>query len=128
MRSVIVVVVALGIAACSSSSSSGPVIHASDYDQSCSVSTDCATVSEGAVCGCGSCPNASVNRNDQQRFLNDYASLHGQCSGPPQGCPAIYCPNPPVECKAGVCTLCGYGGCSSQDAGAADAADAAKSD
>jgi len=115
----------LAFAACSTSSgSSSPTIRASAYDQSCTQSTDCVTVSEGEVCGCGGCPNAVINRADEQRYSNDYAQLHQECTAPPAPCPGYQCANPQVACAAGTCVLCSQiGGCA--DAGA-DASDAAR--
>ncbi len=91
------------LASCSSPfSASCGTIQASEYDQSCSSAFDCVGVAEGDSCKgilCVNCINAAINVAGQSRYETDLKSKTG---GPGVDCPCTA--NPPVTCKAGVCS------------------------
>jgi hypothetical protein len=89
------------LASCSSSSACGS-IQASDYDQSCSVASDCVVVAEGDSCTglfCVDCGNAAINVSAKARYEANLKSIGGQTGVCP--CPA----GPTPTCDAGVCGL-----------------------
>jgi hypothetical protein len=80
-------------------------IKGSDYDQSCTVDTDCVAVSEGDFCATAHiCPNTVINIQAEAQYAHDLRSkLDGtKFPGP---CPA----GPPVVCDQGRCTFGGPG-------------------
>jgi hypothetical protein len=84
------------------------VILASNYDQSCSVDSDCAMVSSGNYCvgGCF-CGGSAINVGASARFAADVARAQvGVPPGPGCGCGAEFGPC----CIAGKCQA-GYAAC-----------------
>jgi hypothetical protein len=77
-------------------------IHASDYDQSCSVDSDCVLEPEGDFCAantCTDCAGAAVSVKAQAQYEADLASKIST----PFSCP---CPSPPPAiCDNGRCAL-----------------------
>lgn len=72
-------------------------IHASDYDQSCKVDADCASVSEGLV-ACYACllecPTGVINVKELSRYRGDLDKL----PSPPSGEDRCNCPSITVPC------------------------------
>ena len=94
-------VAATVLASCSNTSSCGS-IQASDYDQSCSIPSDCVVVAEGDSCNglfCVDCGNAAINVSAQARYEANLNSIGGQTGICP--CPADRI----ATCDAGVCGL-----------------------
>jgi hypothetical protein len=89
------------------------LIQASDYDQSCTVDTDCLLISVGNACvPCAfSCPSgAAINVSAQSKYRSDIANT-------PAVCPAN-CPNEPDPCcVGGKCQASTTGQCPAADAG-----------
>src|SRR5262249_6764888 len=58
---------------------SAPIIlHASDYDQTCTTAADCIVMTEGNICPC-SCPNAAISKKDEAREEADTQRALAQC-------------------------------------------------
>jgi hypothetical protein len=79
-------------------------IQASNYDQSCSSASDCVGVAEGDSCKgifCVDCVNAAVNVSAEPQYEADLKNKTAGGLGLVCPCPA----DPPVTCKAGVCSL-----------------------
>lgn len=88
------------------------VIRASDYDQSCNTTLDCALVFEGDTCtALCSCPNAPINHIAAQGYHPVFAH--------PNVCDCAMLP--PPWCIDGVCTRCPASGCPAKDGGASGA-------
>jgi hypothetical protein len=82
-------------------------IHAADYDQSCSVASDCVAEPEGDFCGankCTDCANAVISVKAQARYEADLASKIST----PFVCPCP--PQRPVACDHGRCGFASLGG------------------
>ena len=76
-------------------------IWASDYDQSCSLDTDCVIVAEGDYCdrdACN-CPAAAINRDDLDRWEQDLSELY-RC----EDWVDCECYSASVGCQEGTCT------------------------
>jgi hypothetical protein len=83
-------------------------LHASDFDQSCVVDSDCTGVFDGEVCPCGPSHPAAIASRAEDAFRERQNAMAGNCS---QGCfttkacgfawgaPSAYCAN-------GTCTVC----------------------
>ena len=82
-------------------------IRASDYDQTCKTSQDCALVFEGDPCGQTACPNAPINRAATTAYNAVLAVRRPVSLGPPGGT----CYGSPPICKDGVCQMCPNTGC-----------------
>jgi hypothetical protein len=88
------------------------LVRASDYDQSCTVDTDCVPVSEGNLCdpAASECPNAAISKSADAQYQaaadKALASCHAQasCAFPPGAC-----------CVAGNCHIA-TGQCTVADA------------
>ena len=104
---------------CQDASPPPPPIRASDYNQKCSVGSDCIAIEEGDVCGCGGCGNAAINVSDQGRFNADETSRRAQCAPSAQPCPDG-CQLTQAYCSGGTCAVCHQPGCA-LDAGPGDA-------
>ena len=83
------------------------VIHASDYDQSCTTAADCAGVTDGNVCIDEVCDfNTSVNVHDRDRFVADRAQAKPFCDGEARLVCAACHPTPAqFSCDGGTCHL-----------------------
>ncbi len=96
----------------------GGSITASDYDQSCSVDSDCVGVTQGNLCAVGcNYVNAAISLADERKYQSDVSSKMGDrpaCPGPPF----------PAACNAGTCGLATGFPLPSADAEADAAADA----
>lgn len=108
------VFLAVSFGACSSSTA--PTIKASDYDQTCAQSTDCAVIDEGSSC-CGGCGNAAINKKDLSRYQSDATKRRSACTG--VACPAYDCAYATAVCTAGKCAVCRSASCE-PDSGAPD--------
>ena len=77
-------------------------IRAADYDQSCSVDSDCVGVHEGDLCNtttCTNCTNAAIRTSAEAT----YQAHFGAKVASPIVCP---CPSgPPITCANGVCRV-----------------------
>jgi hypothetical protein len=65
------------------------LIQASNYEQSCTVDTDCVAVAEGNFCYPGStnCPgNAAISKSDYARYQADVAKTNGASCYAPGNC------------------------------------------
>jgi hypothetical protein len=75
-------------------------IRAADYDQTCSVDSDCVGVHEGDLCQttqCTNCTNAAIRGSAEAKYQADLSAKVAS----PIVCP---CPlGPPVICAKGVC-------------------------
>jgi len=73
-------------------------IAASDYDQSCTVDTDCVGIATGDLCDgqCTDCVTAAINVRDQAKYQSDFSSKVSK----EVNCP---CPSGDVACNAGTC-------------------------
>ncbi len=75
-------------------------IRAADYDQSCSVDSDCVGVHEGDLCDanqCTNCTNAAIRSSAEAKYQADFAAKVAT---------SVVCPcpsGPPVTCAKGVC-------------------------
>lgn len=81
-------------------------IHAADYDQSCSVDSDCIQVAEGDLCDlrlCTNCAGGSIRQSAQAQYDGDFAKKLPISDGNSCPCP----PAPPAVCTNGVCGLSG---------------------
>jgi hypothetical protein len=79
-------------------------ISASDYNQTCSVDTDCVVVASG--CGCGEVV-AAINGADLARYEADARRAAEGCPTSMEEC----APSPPAACAQGTCIVCAYDGC-----------------
>jgi len=87
--------------ACSGSS----ILNASDYDQSCSTSSDCVPVFQGDVACCGGgCANAAINKGALAQYDADYSEAVKVC-GVNASCLQFHCPAITAECQGGRCGL-----------------------
>jgi hypothetical protein len=73
-------------------------IAASDYDQSCTVDTDCVGIATGDLCDgrCTDCVNDAINVRDEVKYQFDFSSKVSK----EVNCP---CPAGVVACNAGTC-------------------------
>ena len=75
----------------------------SQFDQTCSVDSDCVAVTNGNLCGCA-CKNAALNIEDLDAWQAHYDDVYANCD-------PTYMPDcaacPPMEgyCEAGVCQI-----------------------
>jgi hypothetical protein len=107
-------------------------IQASNYDQSCTVDTDCRLIGEGNACTpCAfNCPfSGAINAGALAQYTSDVAntpavamSFNGQ--GCLAGCPVAFNPC----CVGGKCQLSTTGQCAAPDAGADAASDSGAAD
>jgi len=88
----------------SSGSTANTIIHASDYDQSCTGASDCVPVREGSVCGCG-CPSAAINKNDQEQYAADTESLKAGCPSSGTSACGVDCAATTAVCTNKTCRL-----------------------
>ena len=97
-------------------------VQASNYDQSCTLDSDCVAVGEGTACyPCAlECTNAAINTAAHAQYLADVARTFAAAPG---GCPGV-CPDARRGCcRGGLChadSLC-PGRFAPEDAGADDA-------
>jgi hypothetical protein len=84
-------------------SAAPPDIHATSYNQSCFMSSDCVLISEGSGC-CNSCSNAAINQSDLAKYQSDIAPRKDACTG--TSCPALACVFSAAYCSAGTCAVC----------------------
>jgi hypothetical protein len=131
----------VALCACSSSSSPGapdgsadrstgdgggpPPIVVTDYNTTCQVSSDCAAINAGDVCGCPGCGNAAINASDLAKEQADFTMRQKQCTAQPMACPGA-CQYSAAFCMAGQCAICHAPGCA--DAGAPEAGPDAPAD
>lgn len=78
------------------------VVDLADYDQTCSVDTECVAVPAGDVCACA-CDIAAVNGRDNAAYMSEWNSKSTTCSGADQCavCPAL----PLAICRSGKCAV-----------------------
>jgi hypothetical protein len=64
------------------------LIQASNYQQSCTVDTDCVAVGEGNFCNPGStnCSNAAISKSDYAQYQADVAKTNGASCYAPGNC------------------------------------------
>ena len=80
------------------------VLDAKQYDESCSVATDCTAEHLGDQCVVCGCPNGAIGKKDFARFTADQTNARNACGPMPAiGCAA--CAMPTVTCVSGVCGL-----------------------
>jgi len=79
-------------------------IAASEFQQSCSVDSDCVPVYEGTLGCCGACANAAVNQVGYTAYQKAASDRRPTCNVQPP-CPAFT----DVLCKAGA--ICSNGTC-----------------
>ncbi|HVU03922.1 MAG TPA: hypothetical protein VHE30_19320 [Polyangiaceae bacterium] len=77
--------------------------YARDYFQKCNFDYECTLVTEGEVCGCPGCANASVATSAQTQWDTDRAKIQSQCPLLPINCPAIDCAQRIASCGDGLC-------------------------
>ena len=87
-----------------SGSTANTIIHASDYNQSCTTQSDCVSVREGSVCGCG-CPSAAINKSDQTQYAADTGSLKAGCPSPDTSACGVDCAATTAVCTNQTCRL-----------------------
>ena len=78
---------------------------ASSYDQTCTVDTDCAGVSEGSSCNpCDfSCPNATIDHGALAKYTSDTTNLPAVLAVAKGACPSS-CGGPAGPCcRGGQC-------------------------
>src|SRR5262245_38615312 len=80
-----------------------PLIHASDYDQSCKVDDDCVAVVDGMLSCCSNCPTAAINERALPVYQADQRDRTPSCTD--VACPAIACLPPTAVCKSGKCAI-----------------------
>lgn len=68
----------------SSSGGAGTQVHASDFDQTCKVASDCAAIYEGEVCTPCPCPNAAIATSQASSYQSKVTSIRATC-GPMPG-------------------------------------------
>jgi hypothetical protein len=91
---------ALAVAACSGGGvNMGPAIDISQVSKSCSVATDCVSVTLHP-CGCG-CPEAAIASSDKAKYQ---AAKNAIVCTAPITCQAD-CVAPTTVCTAGTCAL-----------------------
>jgi hypothetical protein len=83
------------------------MIQASNYDQSCSVDTDCVAVAEGNFCvpGANNCLTAAVNKSAKSQYLSDVANTNAAFCTAPVSCPSL------VTCGTSTGPWCVNGTC-----------------
>ncbi len=77
-------------------------IQTKDYNVACTADADCAPVFEGALCGCGSCPNAAINLKDLERYNRDSTAIRNACGAVPL-CAQQCVGDAIAECVANKC-------------------------
>ena len=95
---------------------SDTVIRASDYDQSCTVDTDCVPITEGSACAECTCWNAAINTSQAPAEL--LAAQRAAASCPSE--PMVYCgvcSEAYATCQGGRCALVSCQGVCPGDAG-----------
>ena len=80
-----------------------PVIRASDYNQHCTMNTDCVPITEGPIfcCSLDCDSNAAISKDDHSRYEDDLRERAPSCGG--VLCPAIACSPGLAVCSNGVC-------------------------
>ncbi len=82
------------------------IVVASDYDQSCSLDTDCVAVPQKPECppSCWNCSfSVAINKNAYPRYHTALLQVFAS-EGPPCNCPAL---SPTACCRSGSCqTAC----------------------
>jgi hypothetical protein len=94
------------------------LIQASNYDQSCTMDSDCVAVSEGNFCYGANCPSAAINVGAQAHYNADVAMTNAAICGGATSCPGLTGPC----CRGGTCQTgdhCSPSG--SSDTGTSDA-------
>jgi hypothetical protein len=104
-------VVVLLVAAATRLVGCGSTIAASDYDQTCTVASDCVAVGVGDPCGtpCETFPSTDViSRTSFQRYRQDAVTSQESCShcGGIQGCAGGGQATTSAYCVNMKCTLC----------------------
>lgn len=76
-------------------------IRASDYEQACSVDSDCVAISEGNACeACAlGCTNAAINMSDESKYEDDVGAVPKRTVQISCDCPEQY----PPCCVDGQC-------------------------
>jgi hypothetical protein len=93
----------IGIAGAAGSGGAPDTVQlARDYDQSCRFDGECVLVTEGDVCFCLGCYNASIARSAQPKWDSDRNSI--PCSAP-IACPAVSCESQLAACASGTCSI-----------------------
>lgn len=77
------------------------VIHASDYDQSCTKDSDCVPFFDGDICPCA-CPNAAISKQDEARARADEQRAAERCTVK-VACGA--CASDAVQCTNNQCAI-----------------------
>jgi hypothetical protein len=83
------------------------MIQASNYDQSCSVDTDCVAVAEGDFCvpGANNCLTAAINKSAESQYLSDVANTNAAFCSAPGSCAV------PLTCEGSAGPWCLHGTC-----------------
>jgi hypothetical protein len=83
------------------------MIQASNYDQSCSVDTDCVAVAEGNFCvpGANNCLTAAINKSAKSQYLSDVANTNAAFCSAPSSCAV------PLTCEGSAGPWCLNGTC-----------------
>ena len=93
--------------ACSSAGTGGDgtTLDAADYDQSCSLNSECVVVTDGDVClaGCA-CADAAVAASAEAAFRADFDAIDATCGPIPDGTPCAGCQESFPICVGGSCT------------------------
>jgi hypothetical protein len=112
MRALSIFLVLAAVGGCGASATHS--VTASDFQQSCSVDSDCVAVYEGTLGCCGpGCPNAAINQTSHAAYDSTVSSRTPTCS-PADPCVGLTA----VICRAGA--VCANGTCAFQQP-AADA-------
>ena len=76
------------------------IVDLADYDQTCSVDTECISVPAGDACDCA-CEVAAVNGKDVGAYMSEWNSKNTTCTNAKVCgvCPAL----PIAACKNGKC-------------------------
>ncbi len=78
-------------------------IDVTDYDQSCSVDTDCTVVLVGNLCSCA-CTYGAIAQREGAQYAEDATAANDNCTTP-ETCAAACEPPGPAACTAGKCTV-----------------------
>jgi hypothetical protein len=107
-----------GLAACGARGglASDTVIHARDYDQSCTVAADCVPIVEGSACAECPCWNAAINASQLPAEVEAAEGASASCPSEPMvWCGA--CSEAYAICQGGRCALVTCSGSCPTDAG-----------
>ena len=97
-------------------------VTASNYDQSCTLDSDCIAIAEGNSCSlCGfDCPSAAINVAGYGQYLADIAYTTADLSGQRQACSNVCMVKTAPCCAGGMCQACPVVIVHPDDAGASE--------